>query len=329
MIDHFIVGDGDKAIQELVNGNTDFPGIDSPTWKELENLDTLPLPDYSDYDFSLYKVRSISVWGSRGCVRDCTFCDIHEHWSKFQWRSAESIFAEMRQQYELYGINIFNFADSLINGNQKEYRKLIKLLAEFNKDKPESEKIKWTSFFIFRPESDMDEEDWRLTAESGALLLLVGVESFVDHIRQHLKKKFNNDDLHHGLIMAQKYKVPLNLLLIVGYVTETEQDHQEQLAWIRNNKNFAGNSVIGVNVGSTLAILPGTWLDRNKKNLNIKLMSEQVYQDWCRDEIGSTPDLRMKWHQEIVDCLFENGFNARYAQDNHVLIENYVKNAQI
>jgi radical SAM superfamily enzyme YgiQ (UPF0313 family) len=265
----------------------------------------------------------VGIWGSRGCVRKCTFCDIHEHWSKFQWRSADSIFAEIQEQYNRYGIRIFNFADSLINGNQKEYRRLIRLLADFNRNLATEDRIRWTSFFIFRSKAQMSEEDWRLTAESGALLLLVGVESFVDHIRDHLKKKFNNQDLDYGLKMAQRYSVPLTLLMIVGYVTETEQDHQDQLQWIRDNRHFADNPVKFVQVGSTLGILPGTWLDQHKDELNVKLNSDVVYQDWVREDIGSTPEIRMRWHQEMIAELKNNGFTSTFIQDNHVLIESY------
>lgn len=325
LIDYFISGDGEQALAELIKGNTSYPGINVTTWQELRNLDSLPFPDYTDYDFGLYSTKSVGIWGSRGCVRECTFCDIHEHWSKFQWRSADSIFEEICQQHQQYGITLFKFSDSLINGNQKEYRRLIRLLAEYNQELAEDQRIRWTSFFIFRPESEMSEEDWRLTAESGALILLVGVESFVDHIRDHLKKKFNNRDLDYGLRMAKKYSVGLTLLMIVGYVTESEQDHQEQLEWIRQNRHYADNPVKMVQVGSTLSILPGTWLDKHREELNITMGSDEVYQDWTRDDIGSTPEVRMRWHQEMIRELEQNGFTPAFAQDNHMLIEAYVK----
>lgn len=324
LIDYFISGDGEESLPQLILGNDTYTGINSTIWKELDNLDRLPIPNYDDYDWGLYKVRRVSIWGSRGCVRNCTFCDIHEHWSKFQWRTAESIFEEIKVQYEKYGIDVFSFTDSLINGNQKEYRKLIRLLAEYNKGKSEEQKIKWTSFFIFRSEEEMKEEDWRLTAESGCLMLMVGVESFVEHIRYHIKKKFSNKDLEYGLEMCKKYNLKVTLLTIVGYVTETQKDHEEQLEWIKNHKHFAGNPVSAVQIGSGMAILPGTEAFRTHKELGIILGDNEVYQDWTRPDIGSTPELRMKWHQETKQALEQAGFTSRYMMDNHVLIEQYL-----
>lgn len=325
LIDYFINGDGEQSLVELVKNNATYPGINSMVWKEIENLDQLPFPDYSDYNFNLYTNNSIGILGSRGCVRECTFCDIHEHWSKFRWRSANSIFAEIMHQYNNYGTRVFKFNDSLINGNQKEYRKLIKLLANFNQTADADKKIQWASFFIFRPAGQMSEEDWKLTKDSGAILLMVGVESFVDHIRDHLKKKFTNADLEYNLQLAQKYKVPVSLLVIVGYVTETANDHRAQLEWVRQNKHYANNPIVSVRIGSTLGILPGTWLHKHYKELGIVLNSDEVYQDWTREDIDSTPVIRMQRHDELNNELKINGFRSSYAQDNHMLIENYVK----
>ena len=125
--------------------------------------------------------------------------------------------------------------------------------------------------------------------------------------------------------MASKYNVALQLLLIVGYVTETDQDHQEQLEWVRKHTHYR-NVIQTINVGSTLAILPGTWLHSNQKNLNIRMNSTEVFQDWTREEINSTPEIRMARHQELVDELKINGYNVVVEQDNHVLIESYIRN---
>lgn len=323
LIDYFVTGDGERALQALIQGDENYPGINSSSWKELKNLDDLPMPDYTDYDMSIYKIPSVSILGSRGCVRDCTFCDIHEHWQKFQWRSAQSIFEEMVHQYQTYGIRIFRFADSLINGNQKEYRKLIRLLADFNNSRPESQRLAWTSFFIFRPRTQMAESDWELTAQSGAIMLTVGVESFVEHIRYHIKKKFDNQDLDYSLRMGQKYQIPMSLLILVGYPTETQKDHEDQLEWIRNNRHYAGNPVRHVNLGSTMAVLPNTWVDRNKSALKIEITNKEVYQDWVIPGV-STAAQRLAWHAEMRRVLIENGFDAVVGEENHVLIERYL-----
>lgn len=324
LIDHFVVGDGELSLARLILGDASYSGVDQNHWTQLENLDDWPWPDYSDYDWNIYEAKRLIVVGSRGCVRECTFCDIHEHWNKYQWRSGRNIFEELKYQKERYGINVFSFADALVNGNQKEYREMIRLLAEYNAKRDRSDWITWNGSFIIRPQGQMREEDWELTAASGAHLLSMGVESFVDHIRLHMKKKFTNEDLEFALEQGRKYNIGISMLVIVGYVTETEQDHQEALQWVKDHSRFAGDPVKMVQIGSGLGILPGTWLDRNKDALNIQIHDTGVMQDWTRADIDSTPEVRMRRHHEMDHCLRENGFNCYFQKDNHVLIESYL-----
>lgn len=321
LVDFYVSGDGELALPNLLKGDTGYPGVNSTIWKELENLDALPPPDYDDYNWELYKIKRVSIWGSRGCVRKCTFCDIHEHWNKYQWRSADSIFNEMVTQNQKYGINVFAFTDSLVNGNQKEYKKLIRKLSAYNADLDQKQKIKWSGYFIFRPQNQMTEEDWHYTAQSGAIILSVGVESFVDHIRHHMKKHFSNQDLDYALHMCQQHKINVKLLMIVGYVTETEQDHQQQLKWVADNRHFADDPVEAVHIGSTLSIQPGTELFRLRDQLGIQMTDADVYNTWTT--IDSTPEIRQRRWQEMQQALEQNGFKATYLTDNHVLLEQY------
>jgi len=331
LVDHFISGDGDMALVEFVKGNTDYPGIDTLTWKPIDDINSIPYPDYDNYDFDIYESPFIGILGSRGCVRQCTFCDIHEYWEKFKWRTAENIFNELMAQNKKYRIRHFKFQDSLINGNVKEYNKLISLLAAHNKEQPENS-LSWASYFIFRQQSQMPEEQWRLTAESGAINLNVGIENFVEKNRDHIKKKFSNADIQYGLEMAKKYNVKLTFLVIVGYVTETEEDHIETIDWLEKNKHFANNPIRGITVGGTLAILPGTWLSRNQKKLGIiwkegKISRNSgVNQLWEIESTGNNYETRVQRLNDLVQIGQAHGFNIMHSVvDPQKELENIIK----
>lgn len=324
LIDHYVSGDAEISLPQLIQGRSQISGVDSPEWQQIQDLDALPVPDFDDYQWHLYDMKKISIVGSRGCVRQCTFCDIHEHWNQYQWRSAESLFNEMQYQSKRHGINIFSFSDSLVNGNQKEFRKLISMLADHNRAVPSDQKIQWTGAFIIRPQDQMKENDWRLVADSGASMLSVGVESFVEHIRYHIGKKFTNTDLEFAFDMAKKYQIKLLVLMIVGYVTETQQDFDQALEWVRSHRHYANDPVKIMQIGSGLSILPNTWLDRNQKVIGIKINDQQVRQDWTGLVNHSTPTMRMEWHRIMKQCLKDNGFDVAYLNDNHVLIESYL-----
>jgi hypothetical protein len=108
-------------------------------------------------------------------------------------------------------------------------------------------------------------------------------------------------------------------------VTETEQDHQEQLQWLRDHAHLAGDPIAVLSVGSTLAILPGTELHRKRVQLGVTMLSDEVYQDWIKPDIGSTPEIRMRWHAETIEVVEQAGFVTEHGQDNHVLIEQHIK----
>lgn len=318
LIDHYIHGDAEISLPELLKGNTSYPGIDSLAWQEISDLNILEYPDYDNYDFSLYESPFIGILGSRGCVRQCTFCDVHEYWTKFKWRSGENIFNEMMYQNRKYGTRFFKFQDSLINGNVKEYTTLVKLLAQHNTDYPENS-FQWASYFIFRPASAMSEELWQLTGQSGAYMLNVGIESLVDKNRHHIKKKFNNDDIEFALAMAKRYGINIFFILMVGYVTETEQDHLDTLQWIRDHKHYAGNPIHTISVGGTLAILPNTWLERNQKELGVIWLNGEESLNtnrnhlWTVPKFGNTYQVRVTRLNELIQVSEESGFKIHRA----------------
>jgi radical SAM superfamily enzyme YgiQ (UPF0313 family) len=108
VIDFYVYGDGEKALYHyLTSGNTKFSGISMYNWTQLNRheVESLPTPDYDDYDFSLYEQPlKLPILGSRGCVRSCTFCDVHSHWEKFTYRSGQHVFNEMITLNQKYGV---------------------------------------------------------------------------------------------------------------------------------------------------------------------------------------------------------------------------------
>jgi tRNA A37 methylthiotransferase MiaB len=302
IIDHYIVGDGEEPLYNILTGNTD--GVDQDSFQVLDDLSTQPFSDYSDYDWSYYAVKRIPMYGSRGCVRRCTFCDVYKLWKKFKLRSAKDVFDEMLWQIEQTGIRNFYFRDSLINGSISEYRKLTTLLAEYNLIN--EKKITWTSFFIFRPETQMTEDDWKLTGASGADDLIIGVESLVDSIRYHMRKKFTNKDMLFGLQMAKKYKVNLTLLLIIGYVSETEKDFEESLQWLHSHQEFAKMPIRSLSAGGTLTVTDLSDLYQDAEDFDITL-GDKIYL-WENKKINLTFDVREKRKETFVNLAISLGY---------------------
>ena len=182
LIDYWIKSEGEISIVELLRGNTNYPGINSDTFSQIDDIDSLPFPNYDDYDLSLYNAPNfLPITASRGCVRACSFCDIHEHW-KYRYRSGKNVSEEIIHLNKKYNINKFKFTDSLINGSLKEFNQLIKILAEYNKST--SNKISWSSQFIVRQSKQINDDYWKNISESGVmhvikLMIILVLSNFI------------------------------------------------------------------------------------------------------------------------------------------------------
>lgn len=267
LIDDYICGDGENSLVEYVKGNLSYPGINSSNWEPVKDLNALPLPDYSDYEWFKYDQQLVPIIDSRGCVQSCEFCDVIAFWTKFQFLTAENIFSQMLTFMKKYKLTKFDFRSSISNGNLKEFKKLIKLIGDHNTSANvlPTERITWDGSFIVRPAQSHDEEFFQLLKNSNPDRLFVGVESVVERVRMDLGKKFTNQDLDHFLTMTQKYQIPVNLLCISGYPTETDEEFELSKQWFRNHTQYVNNSVMGVQLAN-IGILPGTTL---KKNINM------------------------------------------------------------
>ena len=303
LIDDYISGDGDISFLEYIKGNYNYPGINTIDWQIVPDLNAVPTPDYTDYNFSQYDKPGIPINDSRGCVRNCEFCDIIEFWQKFQFRRAENIFNEMLLQISKYNITHFGFRNSLTNGNLKEFRKLLDLIVDYNKTA--QNKISWQGYFIIRQPSQHPEDLWQKIKDTNGTLW-IGVESVVSKVRHQMGKTFENSDIDYHLEMGQKYNVPIMLLIIVAYPTETLADYEFTKQWFRDRKQYANNSVMAVLL-SFASVLPNTGLSRKTKEYNIQ--TGALPSIWINQQLNISTEQRKNYLRELQQiCVSECKF---------------------
>jgi len=306
LINDFVSGDGEESFVAYVKGDRAWPGINTVTWQQSQNLNSFGYPDFDDYDFFWYSEASIPVIDSRGCVRNCEFCDVPEQWKRFQYKSAEDIFKEMLYQIERYNIRNFEFRSSISNGNLREFKKLMPMIAEYNQGRYRSEQISWDGSFIVRPAVHHPESMWQHMSNTNATLFL-GVESVVSSVRNKLGKKFENSDIDWHLEMARQYQIKLTLLIITGYHTETLQDYEFTAQWFRDRKHYAGDPVQLVQL-TMLGIEPNTPLYRHAEDLHIVNKDSGLF--WVNQDLNITYQQREQHHRELQRiCQQECGFN--------------------
>ena len=227
----YIVGEGELALVEFLRGNKHYPGINGRPPQQIENLNDLPPPDYSDILHHNYESAVLS--GSRGCVRNCTFCDVASIWPKYRWWDGKTIAKNMHEVANKTGLRRISFSDSLVNGSMKHFRELCGALSDIDS------KLKWNGQFIIRAKNTFKPEDFDNLANSGCTGLTLGIESGNEEVRHHMRKKFTNADLDYFVNNLGQRKIKMKFLLIVGYPTETAEQFEETLEMLHRFKEYA------------------------------------------------------------------------------------------
>jgi radical SAM superfamily enzyme YgiQ (UPF0313 family) len=213
----------------------------------------------------------------------------------------------MMCQIDRYNVHHFDFRSSITNGNLREFKKLISMIAEYNQTKFRSEQISWEGSFIIRPHTNHPEEMWKLLQQNNAQLFF-GVESVIPRVRHLLGKNFENSDLDYHLQMTQKYSILINLLMISGYPSETYEDYHTIKQWFRDRKHFANNTVKLVNI-SPLGIISSTNLYRNADKYHI--INSDSFDGWTNQELNISPAQRKIYHEELKKiCAEECNFTV-------------------
>jgi radical SAM superfamily enzyme YgiQ (UPF0313 family) len=299
IIDAYIRGEGETALVQLLKGNLSYPGINGTPPEQIVNIDSIPFPNYDDYELKTYTnkkgLEALPITGSRGCVRKCTFCDIASMWPSYYYRSGKNIADEIKHQVEKYGVGAFRFTDSLINGSMKAFREMIKELAAYRETLPETQKFIWDTHFIVRSKTQMPPEDFNTMKLAGAGTMLIGIESGSPAVRSHMKKGYSQADLDYTMEQLNRVGIKVRMLMIVGYPTETKKDFQQTIEMFERYKPYLDSGIIEeVNLGLTLNLLRNTPLHDNKEKFNLVQTNDHV-NDWvCLDNPTLTYKERLR-----------------------------------
>lgn len=321
-INYYIFGEGEATFREILNGNDSYPGINNFDAKQIVDLDRYPFPSYKKInprDYRYIDKPEVMVTGSRGCVRKCTYCDVAKYWPKYRYRSGESVANELYYYYKELGITNFEFSDSLINGSLKMFRELNQTIIKHQQQDPNF-KINYKGQFICRPGHQMREEDYKNMKLAGCDYIYVGIESFSDKVRYDMIKKFNNKDLELHLKMCGKYGIKNSFLMIIGYPTETIEDHQINIDMLKKYQKYAQAGIISIiEFGQTTGILADTPLFHMKDQLNIVDEFEIGYASPSNWVSLNNPTLTLKerirrW-TELVTVAAELGYLMPRIQD--------------
>lgn len=219
-VDAVVIGEGEKAILEIVEGNHQSI-IQVPY---IQNLDELPFPDrhlikQETNIQQAYKdngIRIASIFGRRGCPFRCVFCASHCVWTrKIRFRSPQNVLDEFEQVVKEFKIDFIKFADDTV-GIRKDW------ITNFCQEKI-ARKIS-TPWGCNIRVNTIDEEMLSWMKKSNCQEVWAGVESGSPKILQDMKKGITVEQLKRTFKITKEMGFFRRAYILLGMPNESYQD---------------------------------------------------------------------------------------------------------
>ncbi|RMF92157.1 MAG: radical SAM protein [Candidatus Schekmanbacteria bacterium] len=242
VVDFVVRGEGEYALYEIYNAiknkkdltylkelnqgicfNDNSSPIISERAELIENLDKIPLADYSlfpaenyiKYNQDLRGIRGISMIAGRGCPYSCTFCAVNKTMGRRdRRRKPEIIISKIKELADSLNIEGIWFKDSTFNINRKWVEKFCSLI------KRELPGFKWQ---INTRVDLVNEEEIEMMKDAGLVQIDLGIESGSSSTLALLGKKYSVDEIYRSVSIAKRY-VKVAGFFMIGLPGETEKD---------------------------------------------------------------------------------------------------------
>jgi len=221
--DCWVIGEGEIPLYEIIKNDK----IRIARFQEIEDLDTLPLYDFSPLDIHHYS-NTLPLFSSRGCPFSCRFCTERKLTSTYRQHSPEYMVEQIRYLQKKYRVNSFVFCDSLINYRKNWLEDFCRLL--INNDL----KINWEA--QARITKNFSLTTAKLLKKSGCYNLFIGLESGSDIILKAMNKGFTTAIAQDFFRILSKSGIHFEISLILGYPGENEKEFLQTVNFILKNK---------------------------------------------------------------------------------------------
>lgn len=322
LADAICKGDGEYAIVEAMESGLErlekIPGLYLPSpsgWQLtserplISDLDSVFFPTFAEISLEKYANPFLPIMGSRGCIGRCIFCGDRYRLPGFRSRSAKNQVDELEYLSANFKVEHFPFHDPLMNGD-------IGILVDRSREiLRRGLDIRYGGNLMTR--SDMPEELFPLMRQSGMTVALIGVESGSARTLRFMRKRHNPEMAAQFLKNLHNAGIRVELNFIVGFPTETEEDFQETLRWIRHNRN---NIDAVVSAGS-FCLIPSDILDRREKFDIVVTNMENAIHDWYVRGGENTLDIRRRRLKEFNAFCIDQGLMNEYVRSDEFMFK--------
>ncbi len=252
-IDYVVVGEGEAAAGQLIErvlNHYDISDLKGIVYKRdsqivstgrgdfIEDLNALPMPAYDLIPIEAYarfdrmsrtgSGNYMSIFSSRGCPYQCTYC--HNIFGKaFRYRSSANLFKEIKHLHDTYNIREFEFMDDIFNLNRER-------LIDFC-DRIIQSGMKVTFAFPNGLRGDiLDEQQLSKLKQAGTIFIAFAIETGSPRLQKLIKKNIQLDKIKKNIEIARSLKIHSHGFFMMGFPGETLEEMKMTVDFMVSSK---------------------------------------------------------------------------------------------
>jgi len=238
-IDYIIIGEGEEPIPDFVrafqNGRK-FDGVKSigyrkngqvfidKTTRVVKDLDSIPFPARHLIKNELYsnvltkKKNFTAMLSARGCPYRCSFCNQNK--ASYRFRSPQNLFAEIKENYEKYGIREFDIYDTTFTANKKRVLDICEMINNEGLD------VSWT---IRSRVDTVNGQVLDAVKKAGCHTIMYGIESSNPEILKQMHKDISIEKVRNTIEYTHKIGIETLGFFMLGYPGETRETMEDTI----------------------------------------------------------------------------------------------------
>lgn len=178
----------------------------------IENIDTLPLPNYRLFDSTGKYMYEYQIVTSRGCPYNCVFCLNKELWGRrWRYREPEKVVEELIYAKKEYGALRFRIQDDNFTLVKERAKKILNMIIEKKLN------LKFTLPNGIRADK-VDEELAFLLKKAGCEKVAVGIENGDKQTFDYVKKGETLADIERGVDLLKNAGLEVYAFMIIGLI---------------------------------------------------------------------------------------------------------------